>query len=81
MKSAITILLLFSISAVFAGNPYRTFLLTRVSAPSKSNAFITSTQKPICIIPHYQIPQCSIFCRMEDKLTKATGIWIKIGVK
>lgn len=77
----ISLLLLFSFSEAFAGNPYRTFLLTRVFPALKSNTTSTTVQEPICTIPHYQIPKCSIFCRMEDKLTKATGIWIKIGVK
>lgn len=31
------------------------------------------------LIPRYQIPKGSVFCRMEDKLTRATKVWIKVG--
>lgn len=30
-------------------------------------------------IPRYEIPKGSVFCRMEDKLNRATKVWIKIG--
>lgn len=47
----------------------------KLTVPSNTMA------KPLAAIPRYQIPKGSIFCIMEDKLTKATGIWIKVGVK
>jgi hypothetical protein len=31
-------------------------------------------------VPHYQIPKGNIFCRMEDYLSRRTGVWIKVGV-
>lgn len=29
----------------------------------------------------HEIPKGNLFCRMEDKLTRATKVWIKVGVK
>ena len=66
-----------------ANNPYRTYLLTNVSvakpAPTKSGAALPL--KTSCVIPRYEIPKGNVFCRMEDKLTRSTGLWLKIGVK
>lgn len=39
---------------------------------------ILSRQKPI--VPPYQIPKGNIFCRMEDAVTRKTGVWLKVGV-
>ncbi|MES2619533.1 MAG: hypothetical protein V4615_01690 [Bacteroidota bacterium] len=35
----------------------------------------------IRLVPHYEIPKGNVFCRLEDKLTRATKVWIKVGVK
>jgi hypothetical protein len=32
------------------------------------------------IVPAYQIPKGNIFCRMEDLVTRKTGVWLKVGV-
>ena len=32
-------------------------------------------------VPKYIIPKGSVFCRLEDYLTRKTKIWIKVGVK
>jgi len=32
------------------------------------------------MVPVYQIPKGNIFCRMEDLVTRKTGVWIKVGV-
>ena len=31
-------------------------------------------------VPAYQIPKGNIFCRMEDAVTRKTGVWLKVGV-
>ena len=69
-----------------ANNQYRTYLLTRIYGASISAKQIDSKvafQSPESEagIPRYQIPKGNIFCRMEDKLTKATKVWIKVGVQ
>ena len=88
-KMRICVLLCFMIlgSTVSANNPYRTYLLTKVSARVENK---TNTHKSVqvitpatanCVIPRYEIPKGNVFCRMEDKLTRSTGLWLKIGVK
>jgi hypothetical protein len=32
------------------------------------------------IVPVYQILKGNIFCRMEDLVTRKTGVWLKVGV-
>jgi len=32
------------------------------------------------MVPTYQIPKGNIFCRMEDLVTRKTGVWLKVGV-
>lgn len=66
-----------------ARSPLRTYILMHtLTQPSyeKKQPIITEV-KPAYTIPHYEIPKGAIFCRMEDKLTKATKVWIKVGVK
>jgi hypothetical protein len=72
----IAALLFFKITT--AGNP---FLLYLHAAPPVKKQLTPNSYLPLYTIPHYQIPKGAVFCRMEDKLTKATGLWIKIGVK
>lgn len=82
MKAALLIVLLVMFQSTFAGNAYRLFLLSKVQ-PLKA-CYPTTTVKPMPnarFIPVYEIPKGSVFCRMEDKLTRLTGVWIKIGVK
>lgn len=69
-----------SFQTLSAGNPYRLFLLLQ-SVSSSKNIEKATISTPLYAIPKYQVPRGAVFCRMEDKLTKATGIWIKIGVR
>ncbi len=32
------------------------------------------------VVPRYKTPKGNIFCRMEDVVTKKTGVWLKVGV-
>lgn len=37
-------------------------------------------EKPIYMVPRYQIPKGHIFCRMEDIVTRKTNVWLVVGV-
>ena len=68
-----------------AGNPYREYLLSEIytvhnTVPSRI-AETSSTLSPAAFIPRFERPKGAIFCRMEDKVTKATKVWLKIGVQ
>lgn len=70
--------------AVFANSPYRQYLLAKASDIhiSYSNKHILSQSSTVTyVIPRYTIPKGNVFCRMEDQLCRATGLWLKIGVK
>jgi len=64
-------------------SPLRTYILLHTLAQRsyEKKQLITTQVKPAYAIPHYEIPKGAVFCRMEDKLTKATKVWIKVGVK
>jgi hypothetical protein len=65
-----------------ANNPYRNYLLTRIIyVHSNRESVDKDSFSPIIAIPKYQIPKGAIFCRMEDKVTRATKVWLKIGVQ
>lgn len=66
-----------------ANNPYQKYLLAKLLTYHRATTCSMSQIKttPLYTIPRYQIPKGNVFCRMEDKLTKATGVWIKVGVK
>ena len=69
-----------------AGTPYRNYLISKMQSQlylSKASK-VSSMEQPASkyqSIPHYQIPTGAVFCRLEDRLTRATKVWIKIGVK
>jgi len=65
-----------------AGAGYHAYLLSRVYDCSRfvRNSENTGSCGAGAYIPHYQIPKGNVFCRMEDKLTKVSKVWIKIGV-
>jgi hypothetical protein len=76
------ILLLHSFSAVRSNNPYRNYLLTHISQPRPTARIANqSSVSSITPIPKYQTPKGAIFCRMEDEVTRATKVWLKIGVQ
>ncbi len=68
-----------------AGGAYRNYLLSKVyvlSKPSEYHAADVSTSlSSAAFIPRFERPKGAIFCRMEDKVTKATKVWLKIGVQ
>ena len=77
-------LFLFLTGASRAGNPYHTYLLTQLNnkpSPTIAITELTSTTTKDLSVPRYRIPTGAIFCRLEDKLTKATKVWVKIGVE
>jgi hypothetical protein len=85
MKRAAVIFFLFIACMVKAANPYQRYLLAKAVTVRPHSALlqnsISTAPASISQIPRYQIPKGNVFCRMEDKLTKTTGVWIKVGVK
>ena len=68
-----------------ANDPYRDYLLSKVflqpQPKIQSNTTITPTVGASAFIPRFERPKGAIFCRMEDKVTKATKVWLKLGVQ
>ncbi len=60
---------------------YRRFIMQRCYYNVTAHVIRdTATVMRVKELPRYQIPKGNIFCRMEDYLTKRTGVWIKVGV-
>ena len=74
----------FTLASVYAyaGDPYKTYLLSKIYPELKPSVilFPSPENRDGCFIPRYETPKGAVFCRMEDKLTRATKVWIKIGV-
>jgi len=87
MKASIFFILFSLLSAVsMAGSPYKDYLLSKAFAPAKviEYPFVsthTSSLSAAAYIPGFERPKGAIFCRMEDKVTKVTKVWLKIGVQ
>jgi hypothetical protein len=66
----------------YAGDPYKTYLLNKIYPELKPSVIPSPSpeNRDCCFIPRYETPKGAVFCRMEDRLTKATKVWIKIGV-
>ena len=69
-----------------AGDPYRAHLLSQIFTIDNPRGYhnIVPIQLPAgtdLYIPRYEIPKGAIFCRMEDKVTKSTKVWLKLGVQ
>lgn|GEM_PF-2247534 len=64
---------------------YRNYLLSKVyiiHKPIQNHDVESSTAlSSAAFIPRFERPKGAIFCRMEDKVTKATKVWLKIGVQ
>lgn len=83
MKKLIVLLLLFGSVSAFATNGVKRLMILQAChlstvRPATSNF---STSYAPLQIPKIETPKGAVFCRLEDKLTKATKVWIKIGVK
>lgn len=77
------VFLLWSLS-VSAGNKYRTYLIEQLANrpfPTPISIAKAPVANKVYTIPRYQIPAGSVFCRLEDKLTRVTKVWVKIGVQ
>lgn len=85
MKLIVSITFLLATLTTYAQvrSPLRTYILlhTLTQRNYEKRQPETNEVKSAYAIPHYEIPKGAIFCRMEDKLTKATKVWIKVGVK
>ena len=85
---AVALLLVFCCLALSssANNPYRNYLLSKIYIQPR---FVetyqpTYTPPPVgagAFIPRFERPRGAVFCRMEDMVTKATKVWLKIGVQ
>ena len=68
-----------------ANDPYRDYLLSKIYLQPQSKIQSGNTLTPTvgagAFIPKYETPRGAIFCRMEDKVTRATKVWLKIGVQ
>jgi len=64
-----------------ANNPYRNYLIASTASFRGNNQIPYQNTSTLVSIPKYQIPRAAIFCRMEDKVTRATKVWLKIGVQ
>ena len=86
MKALISLILFGALSSPsMAGNPYRDYLFSKVFGPVKQVEYHavsnTSSLSAAAYIPRFERPKGAVFCRMEDKVTKVTGVWLKIGVE
>lgn len=85
MKTIITILFVvvgLCMKAQDSTSVYRKYLETEACRYKVIRHIERMPPKPqvsITPIPRYQIPKGSVFCRMEDKLNRATKVWIKVG--
>jgi len=73
------------IPALKANDPYRNYLLSKIylqpQPKIQTAAPVNQTVGCSAFIPRFERPKGAIFCRMEDKVTKATKVWLKIGVQ
>ena len=71
--------------ALKASDPYRDYLLSKIylqpQPKIESNTTTLPTVGAAAFIPRFERPKGAIFCRMEDKVTKATKVWFKLGVQ
>lgn len=86
MKAFMMVVVFCSVTVVSAARGvYRQYLLSTISSFHKPaevhEPAINSTLSPAAYIPRFERPRGAIFCRMEDKVTKATKVWLKIGVE
>jgi hypothetical protein len=83
MKKLIVLLLLFGSVSAFATNGVKRLMILQAcgfSTIKPASPAFTTHYIPLQI-PKIETPKGAVFCRLEDKLTKATKVWIKIGVK
>jgi hypothetical protein len=68
-----------------ASDPYRDYLLSKIYFKAKPVVYHSSTTDPSpgpsAFIPRYETPKGAVFCRMEDKVIRATKVWLKLGVQ
>jgi hypothetical protein len=85
MKALLSILIICAcMTDLKAGSLYRNYLLSTMVVSYPQIAFKQQTNYTLnaaAYIPRFERPKGAIFCRMEDKVTKATGVWLKVGVQ
>jgi hypothetical protein len=84
MKALLVSLLTLFYFSTQAGTPYRSYLLSQiyiVQTKTKQPETCLSSTQITFTIPRYETPKGNVFCRLEDKLIRATKVWIKLGVK
>jgi len=83
MKQFLVVVLMVMVFVVNATNPLlkkqpENVWFQNTKLPVKNN--LLPVFKPAYFIPPYKTPKGSVFCRMEEKVTKASGVWLKLGV-
>ena len=85
MKTILIFVFIISSVATQATGVYRTYLLSKVALRTHTISHTIQTETATytinCPIPKITTPKGNVFCRLEDRLSKATKIWIKVGVK
>jgi hypothetical protein len=75
-------LLVFCWRPLHAGDPYKHYLVAKVALlHSITGPVFSPMNHPLVYIPKYETPKGAIFCRMEDKVTRVTKVWLKLGVE
>ncbi len=83
MKHLLTIVCMLSLLTTRAGGNLHWYYYLPLLKPvtSAAPAAGNTMQKGLLPLPRYQMPKGNVFCRMEDKLMKLTGVWITVGPK
>jgi hypothetical protein len=86
MKAFVAFLVLCSLTlASRANEPYRNYLLSKIYMRAKPVEYHPAESTRVvasgAYIPRFEMPKGAIFCRMEDQVTKATRVWLKLGVQ
>lgn len=83
MKHLLTIVCMLSLLTTQAGGNLHWYYYLPLLKPVTSTATSCETgmYKGLQPLPRYQMPKGNVFCRMEDKLMKLTGVWITVGPK
>lgn len=81
MKELLTLLLVGKIIIVGAAGTAKRHMIVPKSSMQCYPKSVLLMQRTNKMVPAYTIPKGNVFCIMEDKLTRATGLWIKVGVQ
>ncbi|MFN8297927.1 MAG: hypothetical protein U0T75_02385 [Chitinophagales bacterium] len=84
MKRTLAIVFICGLFTAQAGPPLHWQYYLPLIKATKTISVTTSNkanQPGLKPLPRYQIPKGNVFCIMEDKLMKRTGLWLTVGPK